>query len=332
MAWWKRTGGAMETAVGAAILAALAAIAATIVARQVNYRSVFLTSLDFPSPASPGAAAPEVDLSAYAPEGFAPMSAAESFGPEDLYNKIDGRADLYLTAGVVALRCQRFAERANAESWMEVYVYDMHSADNAFTVYSKQKRPEAAELTALTYQTSSSLHFVHGRYYVEIVTGSGSETILRAEREYRQKFIASVPGGPGPATQDAGLFPAGGLQAGSIWRAGAEDFGVKGFEGTFLATFQVHGTTVIAFLARRPSPEAAAQAAAAYRESFRSFGATIELAPAEVPGGSVITMLGTTKLVFSCGPFVAGVHESPNRPAAQKVAAALYAALAEAHP
>lgn len=331
MAWPKRMGGAMETAVSVAVLLALAAIGATMIARQVNYRSAFLASLDSPSPAPPRAAA-EIDLSAYTPKGFAAMSAAESFGPEDLYNKIDGRADLYLTAGFVALRCQRFAERADAESWMEVYAYDMGSADNAFTVYSKQKRPKAAEMAALAYQTSSSLCFVHGRYYVEIVSGSENETILRAQREYRENFTASVAGGAGPATGDAALFPSGGLRAESIWRAGPADFGVKGFEGAFLATYQADGATVIAFLARRAGREAAAQAAEAYRQSFRSFGAMIEPAPAEIPGGSVITMLDTTKVVFSCGPFVAGVHESPNRPAAQKVAAALYAALAEADP
>ena len=128
------------------------------------------------------------------------------------------------------------------------------------------------------------------------------------------------------------LFPPQGLRAGSISRAGAEDFGVKGFEGVFLAAYEVDGKTVTAFLVRQPSAEAATQAAAAYRESFRSFGATIQPAPAEIPGGSVITLLDTTKIVFARGSFVAGVHESPTRPAAVKVAQELYGALAEAHP
>ena len=178
MASPQRSPGAIETAICLAVLLALAAVAATIVARQVNYSSTFLGSWGSPSSMAAGTPA-GLDLSAYAPGGFAPMSPAESFGPDNLYDKIDGRADLYLTAGFVNLRCQRFAERADRQGWMEVYVYDMGNADNAFTVYSKQKRPGAAELAALAYQTSNSLYFVHGRYYVEIVAGSGYETILR---------------------------------------------------------------------------------------------------------------------------------------------------------
>jgi hypothetical protein len=188
------------------------------------------------------------------------------------------------------------------------------------------------ELAALAYQTSNSLCFVHGRYYVEIVAAGGGQAMLRAMQAYRDRFVASVAGGAGPATDDAALFPPSGLRAGSLSRAAAEDFGVKGFEGAFLAAYDVDGVTVMAFLHRCPSAEAAAQAAAAYRDTFRSFGAQVQPAPAELPGGSVITILDTTKIVFSRGPFVAGVHESPQRDAAMKVARALYDALAEVHP
>ena len=44
----------------------------------------------------------------------------------------------------------------------------------------------------------------------------------------------------------------------------------------------------------------------------------------------MITILDTTKIVFAAGPFVAGVHESPDRQAARTVARELYGALVEA--
>jgi hypothetical protein len=43
----------------------------------------------------------------------------------------------------------------------------------------------------------------------------------------------------------------------------------------------------------------------------------------------LIKVLDTYKIVFSHGAFVAGVHESPQRQAAEKVAAALARKLAE---
>lgn len=330
MASPRRPAGGIETAVGIAVLAALAAVAATIIARQVNYTSTFLASLDSPASQSSAEAGPQMDLLVYAPDDFGPMSAAETFGPDDLYEKIDGRADLYLTAGFVALHCRRLSQRPSGRPWMEVYVYDMGDADNAFVVYSKQKRPGAEELAELAYQTANSLHFVHGRYYVEIVAEGGDEAILRAMREYRQKFVAQAGGGAGPDTRDMALFPREGLRAGSISRASAEDIRFEGFGGVFLATYSVDGVTVIAFLARGRDPEAARQAAASYCAGLRMFAKGIEPTPAEIPGGSVAAILDTTKIVFPCGPFVAGVHESPNRDAAIQVARRLYDALAEA--
>ena len=53
------------------------------------------------------------------------MSAPENFRPDDVYNKIDGKADLYLTAGFVHMTCQRFELKAANDDWMEWFVYDM---------------------------------------------------------------------------------------------------------------------------------------------------------------------------------------------------------------
>jgi hypothetical protein len=258
------------------------------------------------------------------------MSPMETFGPDDLYKKIDGRAELYLTAGVVGMRCQRLAERAQADSWMEVFVYDMGAPDNAFTVFSKQRRPGVQELSELAYQTANSLHFAHGKYYVEIVAGAPSESIRQAMGDWRERFTAYVQGGSGTIAQDIALFPTGHLRPGSISRSGEDDFGIEGFEGVLLAVYTVGGVDVTAFLSRRESAAEAAKLAEAYADTYRPFGGQVAPTGAEIPGGSLITVLDTTKIVFARGRFVAGVHESPSRPAAEKVAALLDRKLSEA--
>ncbi len=325
-----------ETLVSFAILLTLAGIAATILLQQRHYFSPFLAALAEPtsSPASP-TGQKESDLSAYAGTGLSAMSSMESFGPDDLYKKIDGRDDLYLTAGMVAMQCQRFSGKGAGESWVEVFVYDMGSPDNAFTVYSKQKRPGVQELGELAYQTPNSLHFAHGKYYVEILAATDAEPIRQAMREYRNHFIASVEGGSGSAARDMALFPSQDLRAGSISRSGADDFGIEGFQNVFLAMYRIDEVDVTAFLHRCSSPNEAADLAAAYRDSFGSFdkksiGGQVTPTGPDIPGGTMIKVLDTYKIVFSRGSFVAGVHESSQHPPAEKVAALLARKLAEA--
>ncbi|MGA2265701.1 MAG: DUF6599 family protein [Phycisphaerae bacterium] len=334
MALRNRPAGKIETLVSIAILLALGAIAATMILRQVHYTSSFLAALAAPSTNSTSSApaAPQGgDLSAYAGKDLAVMSPMESFTPDDLYKKIDGRADLYQTAGVVGMRCQRLAQTADRQSWLEAFIYDMGDPDNAFTVYSKQRRPGVQEFAERAYQTSNAMYFAHGKYYVEIVAGTGGEALVQAMQEYRQNFISSVAG---KATSEINsimaLFPTEDLQPGSISRSGEDDFGIEGFQNAFLAVYRVDGTNVTAFLNRLASAKEAADAAAAYRNSFQSFGGQVEPAGADIPNGSVITVLNTTKIVFAVGPFVAGVHESPQRAAAEKVAARLAKKLSEA--
>jgi len=329
MARPSRPPGKVETLISIAILLGLAAIAAALVLRQINYSSAFLAALDASTSSSPEYGGQQSDLSAYAGADLTAMSPQESFNPDDLYEKIDGRADLYLSAGFVSLRCQRLAMRDDPNSWLEVFVYGMGNPDNAFTVFSKQRRPGVQELGELAYQTANSLHFAHGKYYVEIVAASPGEQISRAMREYRQRFSSAVAGSEKLA-REISLFPTQHLRAGSISRCGEDDFGIKGFAGVYLAVYEVDGTDVTAFLSRRVSAKEAADMATAYMDFFRPFGAKLEATGADIPGGSMIVLLDTYKIVFSRGRFVAGVHESTSRQAAEKVAAVLSGTLAEA--
>ena len=98
------------------------------------------------------------DLQDYLPEGMVILTPVESFGPESLSEKIDGKAELYLSAGFLSLRSQRFVETGKPERWLEVFVYNMGSMRNAFSVYSTQRRADAEDLafTPFAYQTANA--------------------------------------------------------------------------------------------------------------------------------------------------------------------------------
>ncbi len=320
----------VETIVSVAVLLALAGVAAALVLRQIDYSSPFLATLDASTSASPPWPGQGDDLADYAGKGLSPMSPQESFTADTLFEKIDGRAELYLSAGVVGMRCRRLAMAAGADAWFEVFVYDMASGPNAFTVYSKQRRETAEKIGELAYRTSNALYFVHGKYYVEIVAASDSEGVARAMSDYRERFISAVAVGDEAAAEEPALFPRQLLRAGSISRSGADDFGIAGFDGVYTAVYDVGGVGVTAFISRRASPAEASELAKAYADYYRPFGAEVE-PTSRIANGSVVAVLDTYKIVFSRGATLAGVHESTDRQAAEKVAEMLYDALGEAH-
>jgi len=74
------------------------------------------------------------------PSGLRAMSAPEIFKPDTLSDKINGKAELYLSAGFVELRTQRFQQADDEVAWFELFLYDMGTPSNAFAVFSVQRR------------------------------------------------------------------------------------------------------------------------------------------------------------------------------------------------
>ena len=139
--------GRAERWAGYVILLCLAGAAAGVGLKQASFNPAVLVATASATPqAGPMPIAAASEASPALPPELTALSAPETFGPDDVYKKIDGKADLYLTAGFVSLRCQRLALKANADQWLEYFEYDMGKLPQAFAVYSVQRRPEAQPL------------------------------------------------------------------------------------------------------------------------------------------------------------------------------------------
>jgi hypothetical protein len=78
------------------------------------------------------------------PAGFEVRAGPERYGADTLYEKINGKADLYVSAGFVQLQTWRFAGAAGP--WLELFLYEMSNETAAFSVFSTQRRPDAEAL------------------------------------------------------------------------------------------------------------------------------------------------------------------------------------------
>ncbi|UCF00196.1 MAG: hypothetical protein JSV82_03760 [Planctomycetota bacterium] len=264
------------------------------------------------------------DLSSFVPAEFESLSETEVYQPVTLYEKINGKAPLYIEAGFEELSTKRFVDKNDESLWMELFVYDMGNVRNAFSVYSIQRRADADILslfhTSFGYRTSNALYFVHSNYYVELVGSSESDELFKALIEVAQKIRSDLPVDDKTRIAELGFFPTENLVLESIKLYLANAFGFEGLTDTFTAKYNIEGETVTAFLSKRSEPKDAKMVVENYYNFLIDNGGVVKQAVNKVFEGKVMDFYGTTEIVFAVGQFVAGVHEAENQQAAEKAA------------
>ena len=314
-----------EQWVAVVILLCLAGIAAGVYHRQFSFNpAVLVATASAPAAPKPAASAPSESPPTLPPE-LSALSAPETFTTDNLYDKIDGKAELYTTAGFVGMQSQRFALKATNDVWMEWFVYDMGTLPQAFSVFSLQRRADGQpmDLTPFAYQCQNALFFVCGRYYVEAVTAMPTDAMMTAMSAMARQFVSTHPPGE-MRIPELSLFPPENLESNSQGLQMANAFGFDQFTNVFTAKYRLPaGATNIevqAFFELTKSPAAAA----ALRDAWRSFllangGKEIESGNAAALGKPV-NFMDSIEIAFTQGNIVAGVHAAPNANVAVKVA------------
>jgi hypothetical protein len=313
----------VETGVSLAVLLCLLLVAGGVFREQFSFNPAVLALQSFrPQPVT----APGFAPAAWLPPELKAFGAPEHFTPDNLYDKIDGKAELYLASGFVELNCQRFALTTAPDQWLEWFVYNMGGVSQAFSVFTVQRRAEGQplDLADFAYRTRNALYFVCGSNYVEAVASATSESLMRAMTSMARRFVQASGAGHASLPQLA-LLPGEDLVPGSYTLQSADVFGFDQFKDVYTAEYAVAGQNVLAFVTRCPNPAAASTLRDAYRKFLlenggKTLAATNE---AEAP----IEILGAIELVFSQGNFVAGIHAAPSLAPAEKVAARLRARL-----
>ncbi len=317
-----------ETFVGSVVLLLLVGIAAGVFFKQFHYdRSIYAVADAAEEPAADRRGEEIASaFDAVEPAIARPYTPAERFGAETLYNKINGKAPQYTDAGFEALTCQRFTP-AEAPGWFEVYLYRMNDHRAAYSVFSTQRRSggETLEFTPFAYRSGGAVFFARGRHYVEIVPSESSEAVAEAVRRFAAALAASLEAGPG--IDELELFPSEGLLADSVALLARNVFGIAELRDVFSARYDVNGQTVTAFLARRADAAAAAEDARAFHAFFIANGAEPVETDLAIASLRAATIFDTYEMVFTAGPFVAGVHECPDRPTAEQIIGRLHATL-----
>jgi hypothetical protein len=349
-----------ERAVGYAVLATLFAISIFVFSEQFRFNPAVEVALrqELPAVLPQGdAGLPKSGVAALIPEdlpGFTPLSNIETFGSEDLSDKINGKAELYLSSGFKEMACRSYAVGAvlapelsngpgstpdpgsapGADSSpgsvsrprVEILVYEMTTPRGAYAVFSGQRRAgsEPSALAPKAYFTENGLFFASGSYYVEIIADQASELVRKSLEEAGSKLLAGLPSGS-DSLEETALFPREGLMRESIRLTATDAFGLDGFTDVFTAEYRLESDEATVFVSMRQGREDAAAWATKYADFLRQNGYRDVTADDAPPGSIVLSLDNIYEVVMTRDAVLAGVHDAMSLPIALELARGLAA-------
>ena len=249
----------------------------------------------------------------------------EIFDALNLSDKINGKAELYLSAGFTRLVSQRFKDERATDLWMEAFVYDMGNSQNAFSVFSAQRREDAESLALAqhAYRTPNALFLIHGRYYVEIIASKVSGQVMQPVKMMAETFIRNTPA-EAATVNETELFPKQELVKNSMVLISSDAFGYDGFDKIYTAEYEFDDHGLMAYLSHRRTPVEAKELASAYTVFLLAYGGQNIEAQLPIKGARLIEILDTYEIVFSHGSYLAGIREAATINQAKTLAIRLY--------
>jgi hypothetical protein len=225
---------------------------------------------------------------------------ARTYGPSNLYEYIDGSADLFLSYGFVGLAVGDYVPTAVAqvpkpagksEGWISVDVYNMGTPLSAFGIFGAERpndkpvaqvsRPaeagqEPLQSGAQGYCSEGLTAFWKGHYYVKVSLIEGEDrAAARRLAELTAERIAAEPAMPA----ELGRLPADNRVPGSERYAKKDALGHKFLVEVVSANYKLGDSLATLHIADLGSPEKAAEGLAKLREFEAS---TAEVA--DLPG------------------------------------------------
>jgi hypothetical protein len=186
-------------------------------------------------------------------EGYKKTTNYPVFGPDNLWDFINGAADTYLAYGFIDLHVAEYKKGKNVIK-LEVY---RHS-DNlmAFGIYSTERSPSFRfiNLGAQGYAADGAINFFKGDYYVKIRTYSKSDKTLKSTESLAVK-VADMLKGDTKMPAVLSQFPETGRKKNEETYINESVLGHKFLNKAYRATYEVGPDNFSIFILGNSSPE-----------------------------------------------------------------------------
>jgi hypothetical protein len=259
-------------------------------------------------------------LEGLTPAGFAQKSPVERYTAENLYEKINGRSELFHSYDVTGMTFVTFSKADDPARFIDVFLYDMTTPLGAFGVYSVERSPgsEAIATGDGGHRTKTDLFFRKGQYYASILTSGPDEEVRKAASALADTLAKRLKG-EGAKIWGLAMLPAKHRVDDTVQYVMVDALGLDFLTNVFLAQYRDGEAGFTAFVARCKSAENAAEVLAKYKAYLEEFGPMAE--PARIKGVSVMFAdVGGGSFDGACqvGDVVVGVTAVKGRDAALK--------------
>ena len=232
------------------------------------------------------------------------------FDSDNLYEKINGREGYYKTFGFEQLYFLSVVSTEDAQTAVDIELYDLGNSANAVGAYAGERSPgatTAANETGLTHIDRNALYLTRGRFYLRAI-GSDESPRVRTQLEHLQdRFGTALPGEPLP--WGYALFVGRmGVEPGALSFAPENAFSFGFARDVYSATLEDDAEL---FVTPAGTEASARELAARFMEGFGQYG-TAE--------GTYIKdrYLGTYATATVSGPWVVGFHRATDTNAANE--------------
>jgi len=240
-------------------------------------------------PEAPAAEAPHPALAALAGRGgWKLLEPPRIFGPDNLYEEIDGEAELFLPYGMERLTVAILGREADPGEELRLELFRMASPRDAYGIFSQHRYPDQEVLRVETSEVAVSdttADFFRGETFVRIRAKPGEASRKKVEA-LAGDVAASLPGDGAPPEEARILDAFPGRIAGSVIYQKRAMLGYEclapGFEAR-LSTAPSSGRLV---LLPPPGGKAEERLARMDRELPRHREVTPSLSRADLPNGT----------------------------------------------
>jgi hypothetical protein len=259
-------------------------------------------------------------LEGLTPQGFAKKGVVERYTEANLYEKIDGRSELFHSYDVTGMSFVTFSRSGDPSKFIDVFLYDMTPPLGAFGVYSVERSPGGQVIAAGDggHRTEADLFFRKGRYYASILT-SGPDAKAQKAASALADALANRLKGEAAELWGFAVLPAKNRIDETVQYLMVDALGLDFLTNAFTAKYRDGEAEFTAFVARCKSAANAADVLARYKAHLEEFGDMAE--PAEIEGASVMFAdMGGGEFDAACqvGDVIAGVTAVKGRDAAVK--------------
>jgi len=271
-------------------------------------------------------------LSIDAPKGWKKPGGVERYTITNLYDKINGRSELYNSYDIVGMTFVTFLNEADSSKYIDIFLYDMRTAMGGYGVFSVERSPGNPhfDLGRSMYRTDRDLFLWKGQYYLTVLASHDSADVQGRVLELGEAIEAKLKD-DGGSVWGLDTLPKKNRKDETVQYFQIDAMALSFMTNTFTAEYAFGDETVTLFLSKQESEAVATEKTKQYLGYLEKYGDDVkqdDLGGVSCASGDMGG--GFFDAAFQVGPYIAGVSAIQGHDPAIEAAAWFLKALKKA--